>query len=183
MLIPFGILSAGAGGPVGDYDLIESVFLSATTASVTFSNLGDYSSVYKHFQIRAVVRGATASGNVNTFLRINADTGSNYSEHGAYGASTSVTAYGTSSTSSIFFGTVPAASAPANAFSNVVIDLLEPYSTTKHKTIKYMSGYQSQVAFGSGQRRNTESTTSLTLLPAVGSWAASSRFSIYGIKG
>jgi hypothetical protein len=53
---PLGILSAaGAGGGVaGDYELISSEILGTTAASVTFSSLGDYSSTYKHLQIRAV---------------------------------------------------------------------------------------------------------------------------------
>jgi hypothetical protein len=180
-MIPLGIFgSAGAG--LTDYDLIESVILTGTTASVTFSNLGDYSSIYKHLQIRAVVRGTNASNSVNASVRINGDTGSNYSEHGFYAGGVTPTGYGTANTTSMYFGTIPANNYTASVFCGTVIDLLDAYSTTKHKTIKFTTGYQAQVGFGSGQRRNTESTTSVTLL-TTGSWATDSRFSIYGIRG
>jgi hypothetical protein len=186
MLIPFGILSAaGVSGFTSDFELIESVFLTTTTASVTFSGLGDYSATYKHLQIRIASRGANASTNVNTLLRINADTGSNYAEHGFQGTGAVLNVTAQTNTTSMFTGTVPAASANANHFGATVIDLLDAYSTTKNKTIRYLNGSQSnsQIGIGSGHRRNTESTTSLTLLPAIGSWAANSRFSIYGIRG
>lgn len=43
---PLGILSAaGAGGVVaGDYELISTQILAATTNSVTFTSLGDFAS-------------------------------------------------------------------------------------------------------------------------------------------
>ena len=185
MLIPLGILSAGVNQFTSDFELIESVLLTTTTASVTFSGLGSYSSTYKHLQIRVASRGATASSSVNTLLRINADTGTNYAEHGFQGTGAVLNVTAQTNQSSMFTGTVPAASANANYFGATVIDLLDAYSTTKNKTIRYINGSQSNggINIGSGHRRNIESTTSLTLLPAIGSWAANSRFSIYGIKG
>jgi hypothetical protein len=188
MLIPFGILSAaGISGFSSDYELISTTVLGSTTASVTFSSLGDYASTYKHLQIRAVVRGSQAAGGVNTRLQINADTGTTYSEHGVFGNGTTISVYATASTTGMFFGNIPGSTATANAFAAVVIDLLDAYSTTKNKTIRNKSGFSSvgnnRVDIGSGARRNIESTTSMTLIPQSGSWAANSRFSLYGIRG
>jgi hypothetical protein len=185
-MIPLGLL-AGINQFSSDFELITTTVLGSTTASVTFSNLGDYASIYKHLQIRAVVRGSQAAGGVNTRLRINADTGTNYSEHGLFGSGSSVSIYGNANTTGIYFGNIPGSTATANAFAGVVIDLLDAYSTTKNKTVRTISGFSSvgnnRSELGSGARRNTESTTSMILSPQSGSWAANSRFSIYGIKG
>ena len=186
MLIPFGILSAAAGGPAfeSDYELIETTILGSATASVTFSSLDTYASTYKHLQIRLVARGDRSSVSSTVNLRINTDTGSNYAFHllGGSGSGSPYT-YGEANSNRIPTGDIAAASSTANAFGSLVIDLLDPYSTTKNKTIRSFGGYGGQLSIFSGHRRNTESTTSISLIAAIDSFIAGSRFSLYGIKG
>jgi hypothetical protein len=181
MLIPFGTLAA-SGGVQGDYELIETQILGSSQAAVVFSNLGDYSSTYKHLQIRLVARGDRAAVSDTVNLRINADTGSNYAFHllGANGSS--VYSYGEANTNRIPTGDITAATFAANAFGALVIDILDPYSTTKNKTVRSFGGNQGQLSLFSGHRRNTESTTSISLIAATNSFVAGSRFSIYGVK-
>jgi hypothetical protein len=178
-----GVTASGFLGFDSSYELITTTILPSAESSVVFSNLDDYSSTYKHLQIRLVARGDRAAVSDAVNLRINADTGSNYAFHllGANGSS--VYSYGEANTNRIPTGDITAATFAANAFGALVIDILEPYSTTKNKTVRSFGGNQGQISLFSGHRRNTESTTSISLIAATNSFVAGSRFSLYGIKG
>ena len=187
MLIPFGVLSAaGAGGVAGDYELISSEILGSSQASIVFSNLGDYSSTYKHLQIRTVGRTDRGSGAVadTALVRINGDTGSNYSRHFLLGDGSSVSSGAGVSQTSMFGPRFTASGATANAFGAGVIDILDPYSTTKNTTIRSLNGISILIYLTSGSFLSTAAVSSVTLLPQVGSnFVSGSRFSLYGIKG
>jgi hypothetical protein len=188
MLIPFGVLSAAAFAPFdSDYELIQSTILTSNQASVTFSNLGDYSSTYKHLQVRVVGKTDRTAADTDFFiLRLNGDTGSNYSAHQLQGASGSVTSTAGVSQTSIGISRM-AGNDNASIFGAAVIDLLDVYSTTKNKTIRNLGGVVSGGSFillQSGARLNTASITSLSLGVGFGTNILSgSRFSLYGIKG
>jgi hypothetical protein len=188
---PLGILSAaGAGGVAvaSDYELISTTLIASNTPSVTFSSLGTYSSTYKHLQIRATARSSRADTADQHSIRLNGDTGSNYAWHymeSRTGTST-VGSDGAGSQTDIFGSWLPAASATSNAFGAFVLDILDPYSTSKNKTIRMLNGAQTfnVISLGSGFRNNTESLTSITIGSRLSSnYVAGSRFSIYGIKG
>ena len=181
---PLGILSAaGAGGVVAsDYELISTTILGTASPSVTFSSLGDYSSTYKHLQIRSASLVNT-SANLTT-LRFNGDTGNNYVAHYLEGNGSSVGTNWSTTTSSIYYGYfgVGSSTAPHGA----VVDILDAYSTTKNKTTRSLngnsiSGYPLATLY-SGLWMNTASTTSLTI-SSPANFLAGSRFSLYGIKG
>jgi hypothetical protein len=188
-LSALGIFSAAGagGGPVGDYELIETQILGSSQASIVFSSLGSYSSTYKHLQIRATTRSTTASGSDGMGIRFNADTGNNYSQHGMYGGgSGSPVSFATLNQPWGYTAQIPAASATANQFNALVIDLLDPYSTTKNKTFRSFlgsTGTLNLVGLYSGAWFNTASITSITVLPFNGSFAAGTRYSLYGIRG
>ena len=184
MLIPFGILSAaGAGGVAfaSDYELISTTVLGTATASVTFSSLGDYSSTYKHLQIRATAR---TSHNATDYLNIRLNAATSYWQHGVEGNASSVTSYNTS-VNSVAMALVASSATVASGFGASVIDLLDPYSTTKNKTIRGLGGFGGvNIALRSGSWASTSSVTSITLLPNSGANLVSdSRFSLYGIRG
>jgi hypothetical protein len=190
MLIPFGILSAAAQVEpafASDYELISTTILGGTAASVTFSNLGDYSSTYKHLQIRVAARSSDANPGVGVYSRLNADAGSNYRAHFLLGNGSSVLtgvlAVGTTGLS----GIITAAGAAANNFGIGVIDLLDPYSTTKNKTLRTLAGItdaaQNRIDLHSALWLNTASLTSWQLFPELGNFVTGSRFSLYGIRG
>jgi hypothetical protein len=189
MLIPFGILSSAASVEVGEtYELIASEILTASQSSITFSNLGDYSSTYKHLQVRAVTRYSGNADNYTSLLfRINGDSGNNYSNHRittdpTFGITAGVSqSFGASSINA-------GASAPTNAFGVSVIDFLDAYSTTKNKTARHLGGLTGAastiVGFGSSLFINTASITSIQLFSAFSlSFVAGTRISLYGIKG
>jgi hypothetical protein len=189
--MPFGIgffATVGALAPVGGpaFDLLQTEILTGSQASVTFSSLGDYAANYQHLQIRAVVRsvGSRSDGGSQGYIRINADTGSNYNFHNMWGNGSSVQSSG-SAEAGIWAGWMPAANAPANAFGSWILDLLDPFETSKNKTVRFLHGAPTynEVSIISGMRRNTEAITSVTILDRLGSsYAAGTRFSLYGLR-
>jgi hypothetical protein len=189
MLIPFGILSAaGVSGVVpGDYELIETQILGSAASSVTFASLGTYSTTYKHLQLRFAARSSDANPGVGVYSRLNADSGSNYRAHYLLGNSSAVLggalAVGTTGLS----GIIAAAGSTANNFGIAVIDLLDPYSTTKNKTLRTLGGFtdaaQKRIDMHSALWINTASLTSWQLFPELGNFVTGSRFSLYGIRG
>jgi hypothetical protein len=188
---PLGILSAaGAGGVVaaGDYELIETINVSSSQASITFSSLGTYSSTYKHLQLRMVHKNSRANLWSGTLLRFNGDTGNNYAYHYLVGNGTNVVS-NQENTISVIVDSFAAGNNLANSFSPAVYDILDAYSTTKNKTVRFLSGRlvgggEDRVALNSGLYNSTSAISSITMLPSGGfDWVAGSRFSLYGIRG
>jgi hypothetical protein len=172
--------------PVGAYQLLETVVLTSSQASVEFTNLaGKYSADYKHLQIRGAIR-APNSGTFRMFLmRFNGDTAANYSSHLLYSDGPGSLSDGTKT--SMWWSYSAAGSSPANAFGGVVTDILDAFETTKNKQIRTLGGGPNGynlLNLVSGSWRNTSAVTSITLLNQDGDgFAAGSRISIYGIRG
>jgi hypothetical protein len=185
MLIPFGILSSAAGVEVGDYELIASEILTTNEASITFSNLGDYSATYKHLQVRATARGTNAAAGIVLRMILNGDTANNYSQHGLQGDGSAVTSFANANQPFLFASAITAAGATANSFSGMVIDLLDAYSTTKNTTMRSLSGSTAfnRILLFSSAYLNTASITTIRFECSGDSIATGSRFSLYGIKG
>lgn len=183
--MPFGLgFFATAGRAAGSYELISSTILTSSQASVTFSNLGDYSSTYKHLQIRFTARRST-SGSVSTVMRFNSDTGSNYTRHWLRGNGSSVVSGAIAPDTSMFAGTHPGSDSTSGIFSGNIVDILDAYATSKFKTVRVFTGRSSEnVELQSGLWRNTNALTTIVIYPdTTGDWVSGCRFSLYGIKG
>jgi hypothetical protein len=191
MLIPFGILSAaGVSGEVaGDYELISTTILGSNAASVTFSNLGDYSSIYKHLQIRFTGKVSKAESGQELAIRVNGISTNSYSWHFMRGSGASVTSTNGTTTNGMFLGQFTADNATASSYGGGVIDLLDPYSTSKNKTFRGFSGVASanitRSTLYSGLFQSTDAVDSIAIFSQNFSdnMIAGSRFSLYGIRG
>lgn len=188
MPIPLGILAASrVQASAGAFDLLETQLISSQTGSVTFSSLSSYASTYQHLQIRLTVRGTRPANGDGFSIRFNGDTGTNYSRHAINGfGSGSPESYGVANQSYGDAGACPGTSSPGGTFAATVIDILDPFETTKFKTTRTLTGQpgaQFQVGVGSGNWRSTNAVSSITLFVQSGNdIAASSRFSLYGIR-
>jgi len=186
MLIPFGILSAGgATGFTSDYELIQTFTVGTAAADITFTSLGTYSSTYKHLQLRLVLRTTRAAADEAIVIQLNGDTGANYDWHQILGSGSSVSSTAANGVAVPRLGVAPANTATANIFGGMVVDLLDPYSTTKNKTIRSFVGFTSTwIALHSVLHRSTSAISSIRILGGNGgNIAVGSRFSLYGIKG
>ena len=182
-LSALGIFSAaGAGGGVSlsDYELISTTILGTATSSVTFDVTG-LGSTYKHLQIRALAKSSSTNNNAN--LRFNGVTTTSYSFHTLYGTGSAVESAAITSATSI----ANIVNMPPSQFGASVIDILDAFSSTKNKTVRYLSGMSDgggvqSIALNSGLFISTSPTTSLTITGGV-NLATGSRFSIYGLRG
>jgi hypothetical protein len=121
-------------------------------------------------------------------MRANGDSSSNYSIHSMYGDGSSVVTGGGVNETSIWLGAyVPGSTAPSGQYSSHVLDLLDPFDTTKFKTVRTFSGGIVQTAengvnLASSCWRSTSAISSLRLY-SIGNLVAGTRVSLYGIRG
>lgn len=181
-LIPLGFWAASGGGFASDFDLLETTTLATSVASVTFSGLAAYAADYKHLQFRVVNR-ATAATNSQLGLRING-VSSGYSEHLLVGNGSSVGVYGGTGANMVNLGGSYSGQT-SGAFDARVIDILDPFSSTKNTTVREFMGQvgtRNAVGLFTGAYFNTAAVSSLSFHVTTDSIAALSRFSIYGVR-
>tara|TARA_R110000822_G_scaffold26544_3_gene79846 strand:+ start:427 stop:993 length:567 start_codon:yes stop_codon:yes gene_type:complete len=184
-LIPFGFWAASGAGGAGAFDLLETQTLASNAASITFTALDTLAAGYQHLQIRFAARSAdSVTGARDLGIRLNGDTGTNYSYHNLRGTGSAVQALGGSTTNVMFQEEVFVGNSEASGiFGSGVVDILDYNATSKFTTIRTLLGYNassSRLALSSGSWRNTDAVTSVLLYPNSGSILAGSRFSIYG---
>lgn len=181
-----GIMASQISGhlfaPAGAYDSIATTTLSTATASITFSSIP---ATYSHLQIRAISRNSTAATSDNwALLEINGDTtATNYYMHSLRGN-------GTAAQAEVYNGprTFLALndSNTANVFSGTVIDILDYANTNKYKTIRVLSGWDSNgdgdVRITSNLWKNTAAVSSIILKSNTNNFMQYSSFALYGIK-
>jgi hypothetical protein len=174
--------SISAGLLAGDYESIATV--SVTTATQTNITLSNIPSGYRHLQIRLIARGSNADTAGNIFMRLNGDTGSNYSWHYLQGDGSAASSSGTGNATSILCSRITAANAGANIFGTAIIDILDYTDTNKYTTIRSLTGQDQngagQVRLDSGSWRNTAAVTSITFLYT--NFVQNSTFALYGIR-
>lgn len=184
MLIPLGFLASSGAKAAGSFDLLATTLVSSSVTSVTFDTSTYAALGYKHLQIRMTSRQSTNSN--ETKLRFNSDSGSNYSHHILDGnGSTVASIQAAASQSQIFWYGTGASGDVANLFAGGIVDILDPFNTSKNKTVRNFSGFSGTyktVELSSGAWYNTSAVTSVTL-SCNGSFVSGSRFSIYGLKG
>jgi hypothetical protein len=175
-----GLLGAALAAPAGAYELLETQILTGNQATVTFSNLNTaYGSTYQHLQVRmAVIGSGIPAFGTWMIIRLNGDSGSNYSSHQLNGTGSSVTSSAQASNGKMLMFTMNDA-VPASA----VIDVLDPFETTKAKTIRSLAGHTTLgVRLSSGRWGSNNALTSIALTAEDYNFAGGSRFSLYGLR-
>jgi hypothetical protein len=171
----------------GAFQLLESTVLTGSQASVEFTNLTTkYAATYQHLQVRFTSRSTTSSGAADRlWIRLNADSGSNYSDHFLRGNGSAVSSGAGINTTEMFLGLSVRNGNTSGIFGAGVIDILDPFETTKNKTLRSFNGYTASdnlVSLNSGAWRNTASVTTVAMIAEQNQLAIGSRFSLYGIK-
>ena len=163
------------------YEAIASQTLGSNTSAVTFSSIpATYTDLVLLTFIRTI-HGATQS--VDCYLRINGDTGSNYSRTYLAGNGTSAISGRESNQTRIgaFYG--PGGGATSNSFAAQVLHIPSYANTNVFKTVLAVIGHAGD-ATGRvvGLWRSTSAITSLEIAPASETMVTGSTFSLYGIK-
>lgn len=183
-----GLLGASSSVAAGNFELLETAFVSSDTSSITFSNLNStYGSTYQHLQIRATSRNNANDTAIWIGIQFNSDTNNNYSRMYIRGTGSTTEASWASGSDYIWLGESVSSQITSNIFSGTVAEILDPFETTKNTIVRSISGQQgtrNMVWFMSGMWNNTAALTSIRIyLPQGGSYVSGSRFSLYGIRG
>ena len=187
-----GIMASQISGhlwaPSGAYDSIATATVGAGgSSSITFSSIP---STYTHLQIRYTARTNRADVQDLIRFRFNSDSGTNYAYHWMRGDTATADAGNGTSTASPWTGLTAGANAAANVFAGGVTDVLDYTSTNKNKTVRNISGIDTNSADGRWMMFSnlwfaTPATiTSIEIAPNYGtSFSQYSSFALYGIKG
>ena len=178
-----GIVASQISGhlfaPSGAYDSIATVTVGgAGSSSITFSSIP---ANYTHLQLRIMNLSNSSGNSLNTIF--NGDTGSNYPIHALYGNGATVSVYGFASQTAATGGIAGTSTYP----SVTVIDILDYANTSKYKTLRALSGYDSNntangyLFYVSAAWLNTSAINSINITGMT--FAQYSSFALYGIKG
>lgn len=157
------------------YTLISETVLGSAQASVTFSSIPQ---TYKDLVLEAVHTDSSVLQGV--LLRLNGDTGTNYSRTIVYGTGTSAASFRASNANAITVST----NATTEAYTTF-IHLMSYANTNINKTILYRNGAAGRdTTAGVGLWRSTSAITSTVLLgDAAGNFATGSTFRLWGVVG
>lgn len=169
-------------------DLIEEIVLSASAASVTFSNIPQS---FRHLLLLMYGDSdRTANDFSNVMCQFNGDTGNNYHYNTLHALTTGLAYTNNDVQSNIFLGNFAAALSDADAVG-FIQTIIPFYSLENFRKILQSQGYissRSATATAnvediiSGTWKNTDAITSMLIgLRSTDNILANSRFSLYGI--
>jgi hypothetical protein len=159
------------------YEPIASQTLGSAAATVTFSSIsGTYTDLI------LISQAQNTGGTWGTFnVRVNGDSGTNYSRTYMYGNGSSTGSGRQINTTESVIGTIPASS--GGFFTLVKINFMNYSNTTTNKTFICTENDVSNAATATVNLwRNTAAITSIAIFSSVGNLATGSTFTLYGIK-
>jgi hypothetical protein len=184
---------------LGTFESIAAITADASgTSAFTFTNIPQN---YTNLQIRLTAKTNRATYAHDDYgIKVGngtLDSGNNYSCHKIQseyvsGYSNVYTA-GAADTTMYFIGSA-ISTAGNGAFGVGIIDILDYANTNKYKTIRSLSGgdsngavsgYLPNIVFGSGSWRNTAAIDTISVYPSGGgsNWVQYSTACLYGIRG
>jgi len=171
------------------YESIASATGTGSSGVITFSSIP---STYTHLQIRGLARSTITSSGlpIAVLLTINGNsTTTNYITHELRGTGSAAAASSTTGVAGVYLNSCVARDGATSGLEGVsIIDIHDYASTTKNKTIRAFTGYDSNDTNGrinlqSGLFINTGAITSITLTAEANNWTTNTVFALYGIKG
>lgn len=182
-----GIIASSTLAAAGDFESIATVTVGGGgAANAEFTSIP---ATFTHLQIRYIARAASGGSAFDpNFIRFNSDTASNYAYHYLTGNGSTAAAGAGSTQTSTWGGLWPYDAATASAYGAGVIDILDYANTNKYKTLRTLSGVDTNGSgesfYNSGLWMSTSAITSIRITPATGSvnFKQYSHFALYGIR-
>lgn len=153
---------------------LANLTLGSAQSTVTFSSIP---ATYR--DLRLVVQYKNTNDGIQAMIRVNGDSGTNYSSVGMAG-------YGASSASSwsnniTRIQAINYTGVLNSEFCLLEMDFMDYSVTDKQKTILTRSNHSGEVDALASRWANTAAITSILLLPETGTFASGSTFALYGI--
>lgn len=171
--------------------MIPIATVSLSSADNTFIQFSSIPQNYEHLQIRCFLKSSYTGGSAQVGIRFNSDaTSANYNSHylEGDGASATGTNIGNASVAIIGRATPNSAGAGTNTFSALIIDILDYANTNKYKTVKGLTGVETNAdgyaALYSGLWMSTAGISDIRLSSGNGAFDFKrySHAALYGIK-
>ena len=161
--------------PTPTYTLIDSVTLTSSASSVTFS------SITQDYRDLVLIQNAKVLASSDSYrLSINGDTGTNYNTVTMYGYTSASSSSTTNEAGPIYMTARDSLS--STVADSTIIYFMDYSVTDKHKTLLARINNVSNVIQASAHRwASTASITSI-LLTSNDTFASGSTFSLYGIE-
>lgn len=161
------------------YEPIATTTLGSTTTDYTFSSIP---STYTDLILVADMADSNTGADQRMLVRVNGDTGSNYSTTTLYGNGSSATS--TRNSNRTFLDNESGASNSITSGSANIYHFMNYSNTTTYKTVLYRQNNLVNTYGASalvGLWRNTSAISSITIF-CIGSLVVGSTFTLYGVK-
>ena len=156
------------------YRALANITLGTAASSVTFS------SIPATFRDLVLVFTGTGSTTLQGRIRLNGDTGSNYTYIRMSGSGSATTSAAAGSQTSGFISAI--AQATTTGALQMDINIMDYSATDKHKTIISQASAAANGAEAFVNRwANTAAVTSVQILTSTGNWAIGTTVALYGI--
>jgi hypothetical protein len=166
---------------------ISETVLSASAASVTFSNIPQG---FRHLMVMCSARTDRVAENDTIFIRANGDSGANYNFQRISGSSATASASTIRGTTGFLVGNSEASQSRANTFAPMIAWIWDYAINTQDKFCIGLSGRignlsadaDLNIGVNLGHWQNLNVLMSLVLAPGTGpNFVSGSRFQLYGI--
>lgn len=166
----------GLNNMASTYEPIATQNGTGSSATVTFSSIpGTYTDI-----VLVANPVFTTASNLN--IRINGDTGSNYSDTYIYGDGSSATSARDTTQTIMYWSGTSVGVTSANR-DNGIAHFMNYANTTTNKTVLLRYNQPSQIlSQGVGLYRSTSAITSISVIASAGNLDTASTFTLYGIK-
>lgn len=172
----------GSWQPAGDMVKLFDTTLGSTA-------LIDWQSIPQTFaHLRLVISGRDtgAGANANSFIRLNNDSGTNYDYMFSRSNGSAISVAETFGTTIAYMGEVPAATAPANAFSAIIVEIPNYANASILKALNISNASKGAVTAGGMWFTNVaaswRSIAAINRITLINSWAAGTRATLYGLN-
>ena len=163
--------------PTNTYTALATLTLASAQSTVTFGSIP--ATGYRDLVL--VTSVATQSDSFRQYrMRLNGDSGANYSQVRMDGNGSSTGSSGDSSaTEMLFFST-----GTGSTFATMITQFMDYSATDKHKTLLHRSNTPDATVGAQAARwSNTAAISSIAIYTPAGQFVAGSTFSLYGIAG
>lgn len=159
------------------YEAIATLNGTGSSETVTFSSIPA-----TYTDLVLIVNPVFASNSSNINMRINGDTGSNYSDTSLYGNGASVFS-GRDTNSNFIYISGTGTGVTTATRDNGIIQFMKYANTATYKTVLHRYNQPGQIVIAQvGLWRNTAAITSISLIASVGNFDSGTTFTLYGIK-
>lgn len=156
------------------YDKIATTTLGSAQASITFSSI---SGSYTDLVLIINAKTTAGAGNNYCLIRVNGDSGNNYSRTGLYGTGSVAGSFRNSNVSSTY---ITVGDSTTN-FGNALLNFMNYSNTTTNKTILHRENNDGATYGVVSLYRSTSALTSVTVAGDGWNIASGSTFTLYGI--